>query len=1418
MTEKELLQLIEQAATEGATELDLSGKDLTALPASIGKLTQLKKLILGKYKYDQDGDIVGTIGNNLSVLPAEIGLLNHLEVLQVIDNNLTSLPQEFGQLTNLQSLDLSSNQLSSLPQEFGQLTNLQSLDLSFNQLSSLPQEFGQLTNLQSLNLYYNELSSLPQEFVQLTNLQSLNLSFNQLSSLPQEIVQLTNLQSLDFTRNQLSSLPQEIVQLTNLQSLDLSFNQLSSLPQEIVQLTNLQTLDFTRNQLSSLPQEIVQLTNLQTLDLRYNELSSLPPEIVQLTNLQTLDLRYNELSSLPPEIVQLTNLQTLNLNRNKLSNLPPEIVQLTNLQSLNLSDNQLSNLPPEIGQLTNLQSLNLNRNKLSSLPQEIVQLTNLQSLNLSRNKLSNLPPEIGQLTNLQSLNLSDNQLSSLPQEIVQLTNLQSLNLSDNQLSSLPQEIVQLTNLQTLNLSDNKLSSLPEEFGQLTNLQSLDLSDNQLSSLPEEFGQLTNLQSLDLSDNQLSSLPEEFGQLQKLEYLDLRRNPIPIPPEILGAKDLSKNPGDVSEILDFYFRVQDPNETELIYEAKFLIIGEGGAGKTSLAKKIENESYKLQSDEKSTEGIEVIRWDFTLPNGKDFRVNIWDFGGQEIYHQTHQFFLTERSLYALVADNRKENTDFYWWLKVVELLSDKSPVLIIKNEKQDRECEISERSLRGEFTNLKEVLATNLDTNRGLSEIKDAIQLYISNLPHINIPLPKVWVRVRSALENDSRNYINVEEYCQLCRVNHLTDRKDMLRLSRYLHDLGVCLHFQDDPTLKHYIILKPEWGTTAVYKVLDNKTVRQNLGRFTKENLSDIWQDSEYADMQDELLQLMIRFKLCYPIPYSAGNYIAPQLLDINQPDYIWEKSHNLILRYKYDFMPKGMLTRFIVETHPWIEQQNLVWKSGVVLNKDQTRVEVIEDYNQKEIKIRVAGNRKKELLAVVTHELDKIHNSFERLQYNTLVPCNCKDCEGSLTPYSYPLDNLYKRLKAGRYQIECEESYESVDVRRLIDDVNLQPVEAEQKLNSPTSPLQDELSKAKDNSLKNQTTMNYHDFQILVNKDNKIRASSEQGDESGELRLEMNRIKQTLKLIEHQVKDADLLKGLGNELYQALFPPKIHGQLRATIAGAQANGYAVRLRLVFDSPELAALPWEFLYDEATNTFLANNTQTALSRYIDVPLQKRDLQTATLPLKILLVISSPTDMRPLDVDTEAKLIREALEKHIDAGLIELDVLEAATIRNIDQKLCEKAYNVFHFIGHGIFENNKGFIALVDNNGKAKLLDDENFANFFLGNQKVGLAVLNSCEGTGMSDQQVFAGIAPNLVRRGIPAVVAMQYPIFDRTAKLFADKFYRTLALGYPVDAAIQTTRNAISMEIGLDKPDFATPVLYMRAKDGIILNGLKSI
>ncbi|WP_427162498.1 COR domain-containing protein [Aliinostoc sp. HNIBRCY26] len=781
-------------------------------------------------------------------------------------------------------------------------------------------------------------------------------------------------------------------------------------------------LDLSNKNITTLPPEIGTLFNLRSLDLWNNQLRNLPAEIVELQNLRSLYLWNNQLNSLPPEIVQLTHLQSLNLSSNQLSSLPPEIVQLTHLQSLNLSSNQLSSLPPEIVQLTHLQSLNLYNNQLSSLPSEFGQLVNLQSLNLYNNQLSSLPPEFGQLVSLQSLYLSSNNLSSLPPEFGQLVNLQSLNLYNNQLSSLPPEFGQLVNLQSLNLYNNQLSSLPPEFGQLVNLRSLYLHSNQLSSLPPEFGKLVNLQSLYLQHNRLNNLPPECGQLVNLQSLELDGNTIESPPpEILNR--------GIEAILNFC-RQQMTQKTDHLYEAKLLILGEGGAGKTTLTEKIQNPVYQLQKNEKSTEGIDIVQWKFLLENGNIFQINIWDFGGQEIYHATHQFFLTKRSLYTLVADTRKEDTDFYYWLNVVELLSDNSPLLVIKNEKQDRKREINERDLRANFTNFKETLSTNLATNRGLPEILTKIKHYISNLPHIGTELPKNWVEVRKTLEGDERQYITLEEYLNLCQKHGFTKREDKLLLSGYLHDLGVCLHFQDDDLLRKTVILKPTWGTDAVYKVLDNPEVIKNLGRFSRDDLANIWHEDKYADMRPELLRLMMKFKLCYEIPSSPGIYIAPQLLSANQPEYNWDESNNLILRYSYDFMPKGMLSRFIVETHNFIEQQTLVWKTGVVLNKDKTRAEVIEHYHQREIKIRVSGNRKKELLSSVMHELEKIHNSYERLKYQTLVPCNCARCKNNQSPHSYPLNTLHDFLDARQDKIQCQKGFGMVDVRGLVDDI----------------------------------------------------------------------------------------------------------------------------------------------------------------------------------------------------------------------------------------------------------------------------------------------------------------------------------------------------------------------------------------------------
>jgi GTPase SAR1 family protein len=644
---------------------------------------------------------------------------------------------------------------------------------------------------------------------------------------------------------------------------------------------------------------------------------------------------------------------------------------------------------------------------------------------------------LGELKNLTSLDLGGNQLSELPAVLGELKNLTSLDLGGNQLSELPAVLGELKNLTSLDLSRNQLSELPAVLGELKNLTSLDLSSNQLRELPAVLGELKNLTSLDLSSNQLSELPDFIQELPKLKELNLSGNPLPIPPEILYRREwLSENSWrnhyESQKILDFYFNSQrDPKP---LYEAKLLIIGEGGAGKTSLAKKLKDETYQLESKEKSTEGIDVLPWEISHLDGTPMRVNIWDFGGQEIYHATHQFFLTKRSLYLLVADERKDDTDFYYWLNVAQTFGDDSPLLIIKNEKQDRQCKIDERTLRGEFSNLKESLSTNLETNRGLDTICDKIQQYLSSLDHVQQIIPAHWANIRAVLENysQSRNVLELRDYFDLCRKNGFSTEADMLAASQFLHDLGICLHFQNVRFLKKILILKPEWATGTLYKVLDNPDVRADFGRFNDNTLEQLWNEGDESQMRDELLQLMKEFALCYEIPGCKGRYIAPQLLEKERLDYPWDDSDNLILSYRYTFKPKAIFPQLIVALHEQIEHNCRVWKHGMVITNGSARAEIIEDdrYYEAEIKIRVSGSNKRSFMTVIGHELDKINRSYDRLTTEVLIPCNCSQCKGSQNPHTYTWANLNRRQANGIATVQCDISYEDVNVRRLIDDI----------------------------------------------------------------------------------------------------------------------------------------------------------------------------------------------------------------------------------------------------------------------------------------------------------------------------------------------------------------------------------------------------
>jgi internalin A len=623
-------------------------------------------------------------------------------------------------------------------------------------------------------------------------------------------------------------------------------------------------------------------------------------------------------------------------------------------------------------------TLDLRNNQLTRLPEAIAQLSNLRELDLSDNQLTTLPEAIAQLSNLRELDLSDNQLTTLPEAIAQLSHLSVLYLSDNQLTTLPEAIAQLSNLRELYLRNNQLTTLPEAIAQLSNLSGLHLRNNQLTTLPEAIAQLSHLSGLDLRNNQLTTLPEAIKQLSQLEKLDLRGNQLNIPAEILGSSWNSL--GKPSEILTYYFSLQT-EEKQPLNEAKVLLVGQGTVGKTSLVKRLINNTF--DANESKTQGINIENWDLEV-NGQNIRLNIWDFGGQEIMHATHQFFLTKRSLYLLVINAREneQQNRLEYWLKIIQSFGGDSPIILVGNKIDDHPLDLDQTGLRKKYENIKEIVPISCKTGAGIEKLLLIIERELANLEGINDPLPKSWFQVKTHLENTKKDYILYHEYEGICQDQEINEKLKQSTLMELLHQLGIVLNFRDDFGLKSVPVLNPEWVTNGVYKIInDNLLMTQFRGILTPQELKRILDASKYPDDKPEfIIKMMEKFELCFPLD-NRDKYLIPDLLPKEEPA-TGEWENVLAFEYHYNILPSSIISRFIVRMHHQADKKTW-WRSGIVLKSGNNRALVKSDQEDRKIFIFISGNSstRRELLAIIRSQFNSIHQTIQGLEAKEKVP-----------------------------------------------------------------------------------------------------------------------------------------------------------------------------------------------------------------------------------------------------------------------------------------------------------------------------------------------------------------------------------------------------------------------------------------------------
>lgn len=301
-------------------------------------------------------------------------------------------------------------------------------------------------------------------------------------------------------------------------------------------------------------------------------------------------------------------------------------------------------------------------------------------------------------------------------------------------------------------------------------------------------------------------------------------------------------------------------------------------------------------------------------------------------------------------------------------------------------------------------------------------------------------------------------------------------------------------------------------------------------------------------------------------------------------------------------------------------------------------------------------------------------------------------------------------------------------------------------------------------------------------------------------------------------LVSLGQRLYNALFQGTIRDSWVIAQGVAQHRGEPLRLRLGLKGTQLHRLPWEVLH--AGDRPLATGTDIVFSRYhsdfsvFNAPVVQKSAWEEAQPLKILMVLAAPKDQDFLKLKQEALRLQDELQTVMRDGgqrctSIQLTLLEQPGSEQLTQALEQNHYQVLHYAGHSNLGMAGGNLYLVNSTtGLTETLSGDDLAGLLV-NNGIRMAVFNSCRGVygASSDPETQAesgNLAEALVKRGIPAVLAMSDRIPDHVALNLSQLFYRNLKKASSIDLCLSRARQGLIASYTSEKFYWALPILYL--------------